>query len=74
MLEVMLFDLPVDGVGGGPVDAVHTLLLLVLEELVEEPVVLLLIFLSLLNAPLLEIGGLEVTLVGGLACCDSGAA
>jgi hypothetical protein len=73
----MLFDLPVKGVGGEPVDSVEKLLLLVLlpvEELVEEPVVLLLLFRSLLNAPRLEIGGLELTLAGSFACGDSGAA
>lgn len=59
---VKLFDLPVGGGVIGLVFAVQKLLFLELlpfEEDVDEPLVLVLIFRNLLNAPRLDIGGLE---------------
>ena len=66
-MVVMLLDLPADGGVRGVVVMVHTLLLRVLlpvDDEVEELLVLELIFLSLLNAPMLLMGGLEATTMG----------
>lgn len=82
MLAAMVVMLS-ERVGGGEVGepglvcAVHQLLflvLLLLDDSVEEPLVLELSLRSLLNAPLLEIGGLEASAKGACASRVSGAA
>lgn len=67
----MLSDLAVEGGVVGQVVIVHILLLLVLlslEDADDEPLVLELSFLSLLKAPILEMGGLDASNRG---ICDS---
>ena len=71
VIAVMLSDLAVEGGVVGVVAIVHKLLLRVLsafEDADEEPLVLELIFRSLLKAPILEMGGLEASKNG---TCDS---
>ena len=67
VIVVILFDLAVVGEVVGLVAIVHMLLLRVLlpfEDAEDEPLVLVLIFRSLLKAPVLEIGGLDARLRG----------
>lgn len=76
VIVVILFDLSVDGGVIGLVAMVQRLLLRVLlpaEELPDELLVPELSFLNLLNAPMLEVGGLEANIAGD-DNCDSGAA